>query len=65
MVARAMKTYGIFLADTGSAHNALYFASASDGTNPWDATDLAALAQVHVTDFEVLALPHIQAVPRN
>ncbi|HTJ24778.1 MAG TPA: hypothetical protein VMA36_01315 [Candidatus Limnocylindria bacterium] len=65
MVAHAMKTYGIFLADTGSARNALYFANASDGTNPWNASDLAVLTQVHVTDFEVLTLPHIQVVPRT
>ncbi len=40
MVANAMKTYGIYLADTGSSSNALYFSDASDGDESleWRAT---------------------------
>lgn len=63
MVASAMKTYGIYLADTGSSGNALYFADAPDGTNPWNSSDLSALGNIHVSDFDVIALPPIQSVP--
>jgi len=63
MVAQAMKTYGIILADTGSSGNALYFANAPDGSNPWSNVDLAALGSIKVSDFDVLTLPAIQAVP--
>jgi hypothetical protein len=62
MVANAMKHYGIYLADTGSDVNGLYFANANDGTNPWDASDLAVLSRIHLGDFVVLKLPRIQYV---
>ena len=63
MVAEAMKTYGVFLSDTGSADNALYFANAADGSNPWNGGDLSALSRIHISDFEVLALPPAQSIP--
>lgn len=63
MVAQAMKTYGIYLADTGSSANALYFGNAPDGSNPWNSSDLSALSKIHVSDFDVLTLPAIQTVP--
>jgi len=63
MVINAMKTYGIYLADTGSSGNALYFADAADGSNPWNSADLSALSNVHVSDFDVVSLPAIQTVP--
>jgi hypothetical protein len=62
-VANAMKTYGIYLADTGSSGNALYFGDAANGTNPWNGSDLAHLSSINITDFEVLKLPAIQSVP--
>lgn len=62
-VARAMKIYGIYLADTGSYKNGLYFANALDGSNPWDARDLEALDSLRLSDFEVLRLPALQRVP--
>jgi hypothetical protein len=62
MVAQAMKNYGIFLADTGSSGNALYFASESNGTNPWSYSDLSALSKINLSDFDVLTLPTIQNV---
>lgn len=62
MVATAMKRYGIYLADTGADVNALYFANADDGTDPWNASDLAALSRIHLGDFDVLKLPHIRYV---
>jgi hypothetical protein len=62
MVAQAMKTYGIYLADTGSSGNALYFANEADGSNPWNYSDLSALSKVNVSDFDVLTLPTIQSV---
>jgi hypothetical protein len=62
MVAQAMKTYGIYLADTGSSGNALYFANESNGTNPWSYSDLSALGKIHLSDFDVLTLPTIQNV---
>jgi hypothetical protein len=62
MVAIAMKTYGIYLADTGTGFNSLYFANAADRTNPWDPHDLASLSQIKVSDFVVLKLGRIGSV---
>jgi hypothetical protein len=62
MVANAMKTYGIYLADTGSGRNGLYFANAPDGSNPWDRHDLASLSSITLRDFDVLKLGRIQTV---
>ena len=62
-IAQAMKTYGIYLADTGSDGNALYNAAPQNGSNPWDRRDLGALNSIRLSDFEVLALPAIQRVP--
>jgi hypothetical protein len=61
-ITTALKTYGMFLADTGSS-NALYGIEAQDGLNHWNSGDLAALGNLHITDFEVLSLPSIQRVP--
>lgn len=61
-VAKAMKTYGIYLADVGNYKNALYFANALDGSNPWDGRDLQALDSLRLSDFEVLRLPRIQHI---
>ena len=47
MVVTAMQTYGIYLADTGSSFNALYFSNAPDGTNPWDQNDLSSLSKLN------------------
>jgi hypothetical protein len=57
-----MKTYGIYLADVGSYKNALYFANAADGSNPWDANDLRILDTLRVSDFDVLRLPAVQHI---
>lgn len=65
MVANAMKTYGVYLADTGSGRNALYFANAPDGSNPWNRSDLSSLAAVTMRDFDVLTLGKVQTVPRH
>lgn len=62
-IAHAMKTYGIYLADTGTAGNALYNTGPEGGGNPWDRRDLAALASIHLSDFDVLRLPPEQHVP--
>lgn len=62
-IAQAMKSYGIYLADTGSDDNALYNAVALDGLNHWDASDLAALGTIHITDFDVLYLDRVLRVP--
>jgi len=62
-IAQAMKTYGIYLADTGSDDNALYNAVPLDGVNRWDADDLDALNTIHITDFDVLYLDRVQRVP--
>lgn len=62
MVANAMKTYGIYLADTGSSGNALYFGNASDGSNPWNSSDLSSLSKIHISDFDVMTLPTVQQV---
>ncbi|HEV7180654.1 MAG TPA: hypothetical protein VGN11_12340 [Candidatus Baltobacteraceae bacterium] len=63
MVAAAMKTYGVYLSDTGSSANALYFARASDGSNPWSWRDLSALSKIHLSDFDVIKLPAVQRIP--
>ncbi|HET7812945.1 MAG TPA: hypothetical protein VFL13_01075 [Candidatus Baltobacteraceae bacterium] len=62
-IVRAMKTYGIYLADTGSSGNALYNTAPPDGSNPWDKRDLAALDAIRLRDFDVLQLPPLQRVP--
>ncbi len=62
MVAIALKTYGVYLSDTGSSANGLYFANAEDGGNPWNSADLSSLSQIRMSDFEVLKLPTIQFV---
>lgn len=62
MVANAMKTYGVYVADTGSS-NAIYFANASDGSDPWDSSDLSSLSSITLNDFDVLKLGQILAVP--
>ncbi|HET7812946.1 MAG TPA: LamG domain-containing protein [Candidatus Baltobacteraceae bacterium] len=63
MVANALKTYGMYLADTGSSSNALYFANSSSGTNPWSSSDLSSLGKLHISDFDVVTLPTVQTVP--
>jgi hypothetical protein len=61
-IAAAMKTYGIYLADTART-NELYDAAPLDGSNHWDAGDLLALETIHISDFEVLSLGPIGRVP--
>jgi hypothetical protein len=61
-ITTALKTYGMFLADTGSS-NALYGIESQDGLNHWNAGDLGSLGNLHITDFEVLSLPSVQRVP--
>ncbi|MGC1381453.1 MAG: hypothetical protein WA814_10590, partial [Candidatus Baltobacteraceae bacterium] len=61
-IARAMKTYGIFLADTAK-QNSLYNAMPLTGSNAWKSSDLAALGSIHISDFEVLSLGKTQQVP--
>lgn len=63
MVANAMKTYGIYLADTGGPGNALYFTNASDGSNPWNNQDLGSLSKISISDFDVLKLEQVQHLP--
>jgi hypothetical protein len=65
MVANAMKTYGVYLADTGSGKNALYFANAPDGSDPWNRSDLSSLSAITMRDFDVLTLGKVQSVPRH
>jgi len=62
MVANAMKTYGVYLADTGST-NAIYFANAADGSDPWDTHDLSSLSSITINDFDVLTLGQVLTVP--
>ena len=63
MVANAMKTHGVYLADTDSSGNALYFANAADGSVPWDTHDLSSLSSITMGDFDVLKLGQILKVP--
>ncbi|HEV3154842.1 MAG TPA: hypothetical protein VGZ02_13630 [Candidatus Baltobacteraceae bacterium] len=63
MVANAMKTYGIYLADVGTSGNGLYFANTVTGQNPWNLGDLSALGKITISDFDVIALPPIQTIP--
>lgn len=64
VIAQAMKTYGIYLADTGGS-NELYNFVATDGSNNWDRADLAALGSIRLSDFEVLSLGRVLRVPRR
>lgn len=61
-IAQAMKTYGIYLADTGIT-NELYNSIALDGSNHWNAADLAALQNIHISDFDVLNLGPVLQSP--
>ncbi len=63
MVANAMKTYGVYLADTDSSANYLYFGNASDGSNPWNGHDLSSLSHITMSDFDVLTLGQVLSVP--
>jgi hypothetical protein len=65
MVANAMKTYGVYLADTGSGKNALYFANAPDGSSPWNSSDLLSLSAITLRDFDVLTLGKVLTVQRH
>jgi hypothetical protein len=62
-IVRAMKTYGIYLADTGSSGNGLYNAVPMDGGDHWNAWDLASLNKIRISDFDVLSLGKIERVP--
>jgi hypothetical protein len=62
VIARAMKTYGIYLADTART-NELYNAAPLAASNHWDGNDLKSLASIHISDFEVLSLGRISRVP--
>ena len=62
MVANAMKNYGVYLADTGSGGNGIYFANDEDGENPWNSSDLVSLSKIHMSDFDVIKLPPIQSL---
>ena len=63
MVANAMKTYGIYLADTGSGANGIYFANDEYGNDPWNRYDLLSLSLITMSDFDVVKLPPLQTVP--
>lgn len=61
-IAQALETYGMFLADT--AHeNTLYTAAPLDGSGGWDASDLASLERLRITDFDVVDVGQVQRVP--
>jgi hypothetical protein len=62
MVANAMKSYGVYLADTGSSSNGLYFSNDQYGNNPWSGSDLSVLSQIKLGDFDVIKLPKVQSV---
>jgi hypothetical protein len=61
-IARAMKTYGIYLADTAHA-NELYNAIPLDGSSRWNESDLASLDAIRISDFDVLSLGRVERVP--
>ena len=55
VIAQALKTYGMFLADEGGD---MFLYGAPD--ERWSDRDLAALQRLRVSDFEVIKLPPIQ-----
>jgi hypothetical protein len=61
VIARAMKAYGIYLADTART-NELYNFVAPDGSSNWDAADLSALRSIRISDFDVLSLGEVLQV---
>lgn len=61
VIARAMKRYGIYLADTART-NELYNFVAPDGSSNWNAADLSALQSIRLSDFDVLSLGEVLQV---
>lgn len=57
-IVQALKNYGAFIYDTGSKDtgNQLEVAFDAAGHNPWIASDLANLEQIHITDMQLLRL---------
>lgn len=53
-IVAAMKTYGMFFEDQSPSGFVLILANNSDNTNPWSAPDLANLANIHLSDFDML-----------
>lgn len=62
VIARAMKTYGVYLADTART-NELYNFAALDGSDEWNESDLSALQSIRISDFDVLSLGKVLRVP--
>ncbi|MDE2573117.1 MAG: hypothetical protein KGM44_11455 [bacterium] len=57
IVARAMQTYGIILADTGCCDAVESILPANPSSDPFNAGDLATLNSIHITDFAVVDSP--------
>jgi hypothetical protein len=53
-IVTALKTYGTFFSDGGSTVG-FRFGNGADGSNDWNASDLANLTQIHMTDFDVVS----------
>ena len=56
MIVAAMKTYGIYISDTGSRGTALQLAVMPEdqASNPFNASDINHINQVKITDFEMI-----------
>ena len=53
-IVQALKTYGTFFSD-GGATVGFRFGNGADGSNNWNASDLANLRQIHMSDFDVVS----------
>lgn len=59
MIVRSMKTYGIYISDTGSRGTApqMQVMSENDAGNQFDPSDINHINEVHMTDFDMIASP--------
>ena len=64
-IVQALKSYGAFIYDTGSnaSGNQLAVGFDTEGHNPWDASDLANLEQIHITDMQLLPIGQVRQQP--
>jgi hypothetical protein len=61
-VAQALKTYGMYVSDTGSGKG-FFFTNAQSGGNPWNMSDLNALDNLRVSDFDVVKTGSVLTLP--
>jgi len=61
VILRALKQFGMFVADTDTSSNGLQISGAPD--DRWDEEDLANLSKIHASDFEAVDESALQVAP--